>query len=193
MTRVIAGPQADGGWPSRRATAPAPPPTGRARACSPPGVPAGAAARRPGRWTCTPAPAPSAWRRCPAGRRTTLLVEADAAAARTLRENVTHARPARRRGAAPAKRSRSSPAPAASRRTTSSSSTRRTPSATTNFARSCSHSAPRAGWRRRLVTVERSTRGGDSAGRRVSSLRARRYGEGTLWYGRAAATYEDAR
>lgn len=45
-----------------------------------------------------------------------------------------------------------------------------------------------------LVTVERSTRGGEfgwPAG--FEPLRARRYGEGTLWYGRAAATCEDAR
>ncbi|MEV5902925.1 16S rRNA (guanine(966)-N(2))-methyltransferase RsmD [Streptomyces sp. NPDC052127] len=45
-----------------------------------------------------------------------------------------------------------------------------------------------------LVTVERSTRGGgfpwpDG----FEALRARRYGEGTFWYGRAASTCEDAR
>ncbi|MEU8620956.1 16S rRNA (guanine(966)-N(2))-methyltransferase RsmD [Streptomyces sp. NPDC048623] len=45
-----------------------------------------------------------------------------------------------------------------------------------------------------LVTVERSTRGGvfgwpDG----FEPLRARRYGEGTFWYGRAASTCEDAR
>lgn len=44
-----------------------------------------------------------------------------------------------------------------------------------------------------LVTVERSTRGGafdwpDG----FEPLRARRYGEGTFWYGRAAAACEDA-
>ncbi|MFJ8669210.1 16S rRNA (guanine(966)-N(2))-methyltransferase RsmD [Streptomyces sp. NPDC093600] len=45
-----------------------------------------------------------------------------------------------------------------------------------------------------LVTVERSTRGGEfgwPAG--FEPLRARRYGEGTFWYGRAASTCEDAR
>ncbi|MFJ3756297.1 16S rRNA (guanine(966)-N(2))-methyltransferase RsmD [Streptomyces sp. NPDC090080] len=45
-----------------------------------------------------------------------------------------------------------------------------------------------------LVTVERSTRGGDfrwPTG--FEALRSRRYGEGTFWYGRAAATCEDAR
>ncbi|MBH5337204.1 16S rRNA (guanine(966)-N(2))-methyltransferase RsmD [Streptomyces pactum] len=44
-----------------------------------------------------------------------------------------------------------------------------------------------------LVTVERSTRGGEfgwPAG--FEGLRARRYGEGTLWYGRAASTCEIA-
>ncbi|MFF3848380.1 16S rRNA (guanine(966)-N(2))-methyltransferase RsmD [Streptomyces sp. NPDC002328] len=45
-----------------------------------------------------------------------------------------------------------------------------------------------------LVTVERSTRGGtfdwpDG----FEALRSRRYGEGTFWYGRAASTCEDAR
>ncbi|WNM30493.1 16S rRNA (guanine(966)-N(2))-methyltransferase RsmD [Streptomyces sp. Li-HN-5-11] len=45
-----------------------------------------------------------------------------------------------------------------------------------------------------LVTVERSTRGGAfrwPPG--FDEIRARRYGEGTFWYGRAAATCEDAR
>ncbi|MDX3229463.1 16S rRNA (guanine(966)-N(2))-methyltransferase RsmD [Streptomyces sp. ME19-01-6] len=43
-----------------------------------------------------------------------------------------------------------------------------------------------------LATVERSTRGGDfgwPAG--FEGLRARRYGEGTLWYGRAASTCDN--
>ncbi|MFJ3580746.1 16S rRNA (guanine(966)-N(2))-methyltransferase RsmD [Streptomyces sp. NPDC090127] len=45
-----------------------------------------------------------------------------------------------------------------------------------------------------LVTVERSTRGGEfgwPAG--FDPMRSRRYGEGTFWYGRAASTCEDAR
>ncbi|WP_328768386.1 16S rRNA (guanine(966)-N(2))-methyltransferase RsmD [Streptomyces sp. NBC_00286] len=45
-----------------------------------------------------------------------------------------------------------------------------------------------------LVTVERSTRGGEfrwPGG--FEALRSRRYGEGTFWYGRAASTCEDAR
>ncbi|MEV3993354.1 16S rRNA (guanine(966)-N(2))-methyltransferase RsmD [Streptomyces sp. NPDC049837] len=45
-----------------------------------------------------------------------------------------------------------------------------------------------------LVTVERSTRGGEFAWPDgFEPLRARRYGEGTFWYGRAASTCEDAR
>jgi 16S rRNA (guanine966-N2)-methyltransferase len=44
-----------------------------------------------------------------------------------------------------------------------------------------------------VVTVERSTRGGDFVWPHgFEPLRARRYGEGTLWYGRAASTCEDA-
>ncbi|MFI9154758.1 16S rRNA (guanine(966)-N(2))-methyltransferase RsmD [Streptomyces sp. NPDC053367] len=45
-----------------------------------------------------------------------------------------------------------------------------------------------------LVTVERSTRGGEFHWPEgFEPLRARRYGEGTFWYGRAASTCEDAR
>jgi 16S rRNA (guanine966-N2)-methyltransferase len=45
-----------------------------------------------------------------------------------------------------------------------------------------------------LVTVERSTRGGEFAWPEgFDALRSRRYGEGTLWYGRAASSYVDAR
>ncbi|MEU1628383.1 16S rRNA (guanine(966)-N(2))-methyltransferase RsmD [Streptomyces sp. NPDC020096] len=44
-----------------------------------------------------------------------------------------------------------------------------------------------------LATVERSTRGGEFRWPEgFEGLRARRYGEGTLWYGRAAATRADA-
>ncbi|MYR60149.1 16S rRNA (guanine(966)-N(2))-methyltransferase RsmD, partial [Streptomyces sp. SID625] len=52
------------------------------------------------------------------------------------------------------------------------------------------------GWlaERALVTVERSTRGGEFGWPPgFDAIRARRYGEGTFWYGRAAATCEDAR
>jgi len=45
-----------------------------------------------------------------------------------------------------------------------------------------------------LVTVERSTRGGEFGWPEgFEPIRARRYGEGTFWYGRAASTCEDAR
>ncbi len=45
-----------------------------------------------------------------------------------------------------------------------------------------------------LVTVERSTRGGDFRWPDgFDAIRARRYGEGTFWYGRAASTCEAAR
>ncbi|MEJ8637692.1 MULTISPECIES: 16S rRNA (guanine(966)-N(2))-methyltransferase RsmD [Streptomyces] len=44
-----------------------------------------------------------------------------------------------------------------------------------------------------VVTVERSTRGGEFVWPQgFEPVRARRYGEGTLWYGRAASTCEDA-
>ncbi|MFD7663306.1 16S rRNA (guanine(966)-N(2))-methyltransferase RsmD [Streptomyces sp. NPDC059788] len=53
----------------------------------------------------------------------------------------------------------------------------------------------RRGWcaEEALVTVERSTRGGPfpwPAG--FEAVRSRRYGEGTLWYGRAASTCDNA-
>ncbi|GAA3765888.1 16S rRNA (guanine(966)-N(2))-methyltransferase RsmD [Streptomyces chiangmaiensis] len=45
-----------------------------------------------------------------------------------------------------------------------------------------------------VVTVERSTRGGEFRWPDgFDAIRARRYGEGTFWYGRAASTCEDAR
>lgn len=45
-----------------------------------------------------------------------------------------------------------------------------------------------------LATVERSTRGGEFIWPQgFEPLRARRYGEGTLWYGLAASSCEDAR
>lgn len=45
-----------------------------------------------------------------------------------------------------------------------------------------------------LVTVERATRGGEFGWPEgFEPLRSRRYGEATLWYGRAASMCEDAR
>jgi len=44
-----------------------------------------------------------------------------------------------------------------------------------------------------LVTVERSTRGGEFRWPDgFEAVRARRYGEGTFWYGRAASLHEEA-
>lgn len=44
-----------------------------------------------------------------------------------------------------------------------------------------------------LVTVERSTRGGEFGWPEgFESLRSRRYGEGTFWYGRAASACDDS-
>ncbi|MGW0733420.1 16S rRNA (guanine(966)-N(2))-methyltransferase RsmD [Streptomyces sp. NPDC002851] len=44
-----------------------------------------------------------------------------------------------------------------------------------------------------LVTVERSTRGGEFGWPDgFEGLRSRRYGEGTFWYGRAASAHDDA-
>ncbi|MEU3740983.1 MULTISPECIES: 16S rRNA (guanine(966)-N(2))-methyltransferase RsmD [unclassified Streptomyces] len=44
-----------------------------------------------------------------------------------------------------------------------------------------------------LVTVERSTRGGEFCWPDgFEALRSRRYGEGTFWYGRAASTCDDS-
>ncbi|MET7360781.1 16S rRNA (guanine(966)-N(2))-methyltransferase RsmD [Streptomyces sp. NPDC005562] len=44
-----------------------------------------------------------------------------------------------------------------------------------------------------LVTVERSTRGGEFGWPEgFEALRSRRYGEGTFWYGRAASTCDDS-
>ncbi|MGH4034470.1 16S rRNA (guanine(966)-N(2))-methyltransferase RsmD [Actinomycetota bacterium Odt1-20B] len=44
-----------------------------------------------------------------------------------------------------------------------------------------------------LVTVERSTRGGEFRWPEgFEALRSRRYGEGTFWYGRAASTCDDS-
>ncbi|EPD64584.1 16S rRNA (guanine(966)-N(2))-methyltransferase RsmD [Streptomyces sp. HGB0020] len=45
-----------------------------------------------------------------------------------------------------------------------------------------------------IVTVERSTRGGEFGWPDgFEAIRSRRYGEGTFWYGRAASTCENAR
>ncbi|MFD7103575.1 MULTISPECIES: 16S rRNA (guanine(966)-N(2))-methyltransferase RsmD [Streptomyces] len=118
-----------------------------------------------------------------------LLVEADARAARTIRENVravglpgAEVRPGK------AEQTAASPAPA-------------DPydivfldppyAVTDEELREILLTLRGQGWlaEEALVTVERSTRGGtfpwpDG----FEAIRARRYGEGTLWYGRAAST-----
>ncbi len=122
-----------------------------------------------------------------------LLVEADARAARIIRENVkTLGLP----GAEVrwAKRSRSSRDRRRRIRTTWSSST---PYAVSDDdLREILLTLRTQGWlaAEALVTVERGARGGEfSWPDGFDAIRARRYGEGTFWYGRAASTCEDAR
>ncbi|MEH0575385.1 MULTISPECIES: 16S rRNA (guanine(966)-N(2))-methyltransferase RsmD [Streptomyces] len=124
----------------------------------------------------------------------TLLVEADARAARTIRENV-----------------RSLGLPGAEVRSGKAEQIIRTPApadpydivfldppyaVTDHDLREILLTLRSGGWLapETIVTVERSTRGGEfhwPDG--FEALRARRYGEGTFWYGRAASTCEDAR
>lgn len=123
-----------------------------------------------------------------------LLVEADARAARTVRENV-----------------RSLGLPGAEVRAGKAEQTVRTapppdpydlvfldpPYAVTDDAlREILLTLRTGGWLApdALVTVERGTRGGEFRWPDgFHALRSRRYGEGTFWYGRAAATCDDAR
>ncbi|MFJ9716222.1 16S rRNA (guanine(966)-N(2))-methyltransferase RsmD [Streptomyces sp. NPDC101213] len=123
----------------------------------------------------------------------TLLVEADARAARTIRENV-----------------RTLGLPGAEVRAGKARQIVQTPPAqpydlvfldppyavTDDDLREILLTLRSEGWltAEALVTVERSTRGGvfdwpDG----FEAIRSRRYGEGTFWYGRAASTCEDAR
>ncbi|MFG2939009.1 16S rRNA (guanine(966)-N(2))-methyltransferase RsmD [Streptomyces sp. NPDC048282] len=124
----------------------------------------------------------------------TLLVEADARAARVVRENVKNlGLPGAEVRAGKAEQIIQNPAPAQPYDIVFLD----PPYAVTDHdlreilltLRSGGWLAPDA-----LVTVERSTRGGVfnwPAG--FEDLRSRRYGEGTFWYGRAASTCEDAR
>ncbi|GGY86787.1 16S rRNA (guanine(966)-N(2))-methyltransferase RsmD [Streptomyces poonensis] len=123
-----------------------------------------------------------------------LLVEADARAARTVRENVrTIGLPGAEVRAGKAEQIIQTPAPA-------------TPydivfldppyAVPDDDLREILLTLRTGGWLAAdaLVTVERSTRGGEFRWPEgFEALRARRYGEGTLWYGRAASTCEDAR
>jgi len=117
-----------------------------------------------------------------------LLVESDASAARTIRENVrTLALPGAEVRADKAERVIAGVAPA-------------TPydlvfldppyAVTDDEVREMLITLRAGGWLAEdvLVTVERSTRGGEFGWPEgFELLRSRRYGEGTLWYGRAAA------
>jgi 16S rRNA (guanine966-N2)-methyltransferase len=124
----------------------------------------------------------------------TLLVEADARAARTIRENVKNlGLPGAEVRAGKAEQIIQQPAPAQPYDLVFLD----PPYRVTDHdlreilltLRSEHWLAPEA-----LVTVERSTRGGEfkwPPG--FDAVKARRYGEGTFWYGRAASTCEDAR
>jgi 16S rRNA (guanine966-N2)-methyltransferase len=116
-----------------------------------------------------------------------LLVESDASAARIIRENVrTLALPGAEVRADRAERVIAGPAPAV-------------PydlvfldppyAVTDDEVREMLITLRAGGWIAAdvLVTVERSTRGGEFGWPEgFEALRSRRYGEGTLWYGRAA-------
>lgn len=122
-----------------------------------------------------------------------LLVEADARAARTVRDNVAALKlPGAEVRTGKAEQIVTGPAPA-------------DPydvifldppyAVTDDDLREILLTLGRGGWLAGecLVTVERSTRGGEFGWPEgFEALRARRYGEGTLWYGRAASTCENA-
>ncbi|NBM15214.1 16S rRNA (guanine(966)-N(2))-methyltransferase RsmD [Streptomyces sp. GC420] len=122
-----------------------------------------------------------------------LLVEADGRAARTIRENVRAVGlPGAEVRAGKAEQIITGPAP-------------RPPydvvfldppyAVTDGGLREILLTLRRGGWLAdgALVTVERSTRGGEFGWPEgFEPLRARRYGEGTFWYGRAASTCENA-
>ncbi|MFJ9696873.1 16S rRNA (guanine(966)-N(2))-methyltransferase RsmD [Kitasatospora sp. NPDC101183] len=121
-----------------------------------------------------------------------LLVEADAQAARVIRENVREiGLPGALVKAARAEKVIAGPAPEA-------------PydlvfldppyAVTDGELREMLTTLSAGGWLAEdaLVTVERSTRGGEFGWPEgFEGLRSRRYGEGTLWYGRAAAAAGD--
>ncbi|WP_086771253.1 16S rRNA (guanine(966)-N(2))-methyltransferase RsmD [Streptomyces bobili] len=123
----------------------------------------------------------------------TLLVEADARAARTIRENVrTLGLPGAEVRAGKARQILQTPPPEPYQLVFLD-----PPYAVTDDdLREILLTLRSQGWlaAEALVTVERSTRGGtfdwpDG----FEAIRSRRYGEGTFWYGRAASTCEDAR
>ncbi|MFF5422830.1 MULTISPECIES: 16S rRNA (guanine(966)-N(2))-methyltransferase RsmD [unclassified Streptomyces] len=123
-----------------------------------------------------------------------LLVEADARAARTVRENIRSlGLPGAELRTGKAEQVVTGPAPAEPYDLVFLD----PPYAVTDDAlREILLTLRAGGWLSEdaLVTVERSTRGGEFGWPEgFEPLRARRYGEGTFWYGRAASTCEDAR
>ncbi|MFE9170120.1 16S rRNA (guanine(966)-N(2))-methyltransferase RsmD [Streptomyces kebangsaanensis] len=123
----------------------------------------------------------------------TLLVEADARAARTLRQNVRAlGLPGAEVRAARAEQTIHSPPPDEPYDIAFLD----PPYAVTDHdLREILLTLRTQGWLAEdaLVTVERSTRGGEFRWPHgFDAIRARRYGEGTFWYGRAASTSEDA-
>ncbi|GGX80869.1 16S rRNA (guanine(966)-N(2))-methyltransferase RsmD [Streptomyces hiroshimensis] len=118
-----------------------------------------------------------------------LLVEADARATRTIRENVrTLGLPGAEVRSGKAEQIVAGPPPAAPYDVVFLD----PPYAVTDEAlREILLTLRTGGWlaEEALATVERSTRGGEFPWPDgFEALRARRYGEGTLWYGRAAST-----
>ncbi|WP_405730806.1 16S rRNA (guanine(966)-N(2))-methyltransferase RsmD [Streptomyces sp. NBC_00028] len=124
----------------------------------------------------------------------TLLVEADARAARIIRENVKAiALPGAEVRAGKAEQIVQQPAPAEPYDIVFLDPPYRV---TDHDLREILLTLRSGGWLAAdaLVTVERSTRGGEFGWPEgFEALRSRRYGEGTFWYGRAASTCEDAR
>lgn len=124
----------------------------------------------------------------------TLLVEADARAARTIRENVKNlGLPGAEVRAGKAEQIIQQPAPAEPYDLVFLDPPYRV---TDHDLREILLTLRTEHWLapQALVTVERSTRGGEfqwPPG--FDAVKARRYGEGTFWYGRAASTCEDAR
>ncbi|MFF2655009.1 16S rRNA (guanine(966)-N(2))-methyltransferase RsmD [Streptomyces sp. NPDC058045] len=117
-----------------------------------------------------------------------LLVEADARAARTLRENVRSlALPGAEARSGRAEQILAGPAPAEPYDVVFLDPPYAVPD---DDLREILLTLRAGGWlaAEALVTVERSTRGGDFGWPDgFEAVRSRRYGEGTFWYGRAAA------
>jgi 16S rRNA (guanine966-N2)-methyltransferase len=124
----------------------------------------------------------------------TLLVEADPRAARTIRENVKSlGLPGAEVRSGKAEQIIQSPAPADPYDIVFLDPPYRV---TDHDLREILLTLRSGGWLapEAIVTVERSTRGGEFGWPDgFEAIRSRRYGEGTFWYGRAASTCENAR